>query len=180
MSPMMISPGQVPVIEAQASANAERAHQRMVEKRLDRPSRRWTAEGVTRTRRARRTAKLHPPQGYVGQGAHNVIRVEPDGRGDRRMEPQDRLRTIRTVFTNATDRYSAIDQLRARGFRIDLAASTAGDLIVSIQAGRTRADEVGALVAAHDGRIERPLGGSARFNPSPWTVTNRRPMGVRP
>ncbi len=68
-------------------------------------------------------------------------------------------RGIRTVFADATDAYAAVDRLRARGFRIDLTASIAGDLIVSIQAGRTRADEVGALVAAHDGRVERPSWG---------------------
>lgn len=104
------------------------------------------------------------------QGTHDVIRVEPDGRVDRRMGPHDQFRTIRTVFATATDGYSAVGELRSNGFRIDLAASIAGDLIVSIQTGRTRADEVGALVAAHDGRIERPLGSSARFNRSPWIL----------
>lgn len=66
--PMMISPGQVSVVEAptstsvwveragyyaaQAVANAERAHQRMIEKRLDKPSRTWTAGEVVRSYRA--------------------------------------------------------------------------------------------------------------------------------
>ena len=109
-----------------------------------------------------------------------MIRVEPDGDVNRRIGPHDRPHTIRTVFRNATDGYSAVGQLRARGFRIDLATSIAGDLIVCIQAGRTRANEVGALVAAHDGRIEGPTGGLAGFNRSSWTVTNRRPVGVRP
>jgi hypothetical protein len=74
------------------------------------------------------------------------------------MGLHDRPHTVRTVFANATDGFSAADEFRARGFKIDLATSIAGDLIVSIQAGRTRADEVGALVAAHDGRIEGPIG----------------------
>ena len=93
----------------------------------------------------------------LDRDTHDVIRVEPDG-ADHRMGPSDRLRTIRTVFANATDGYSAVDQLRMSGFRIDIAASIAGDLIVSIQAGRTQADEINALVAVHHGRIEQPLG----------------------
>ena len=81
------------------------------------------------------------------------------------MGPHDRPHTIRTVFANATDGFSAADELRARGFKIELATSIAGDLIVSIQAGRTRADEVGALVAAHDGRIEGPNWGLGPVQP---------------
>ena len=66
--PMLIPPGQVPVTEAptttsvwveraghyaaQAVANAERAHERMVEKRLEKPSRAWTAGEVVRSYRA--------------------------------------------------------------------------------------------------------------------------------
>jgi hypothetical protein len=65
---MLISPGSVPVTEApttasvwvdraghyaaQAVANAERAHERMVERRLDKPSQAWTAGEVVRSYRA--------------------------------------------------------------------------------------------------------------------------------
>ncbi len=94
-----------------------------------------------------------------------MIRIEPDRGVGRGMGPHDRPHTVRTVFANATDGFSAADELRARGFRIDLATSIAGDLIVSIEAGRTRADEVGALVAAHDGRIEGPIGGLGPVQP---------------
>ncbi|HSL77742.1 MAG TPA: hypothetical protein VK867_12415 [Candidatus Limnocylindrales bacterium] len=44
-------------------------------------------------------------------------------------------------------------RLRASGFRIDLAGSIDGDLIVTIEAGRARLDELAALIAAHQGRI---------------------------
>lgn len=91
-------------------------------------------------------------------GAWHVTGVEPQGQADRRARPHDQTRTIRSVFADATTGYAAVDQLRASGFRIDLAASIAGDLIVSIQAEPARADEVAALVAAHDGRIETPSG----------------------
>lgn len=66
--PTLLSAGQVSVVEAtitasvwvergayyaaQAVANAERAHQRMIEKRLDKPSRTWTAGEVVRSYRA--------------------------------------------------------------------------------------------------------------------------------
>jgi hypothetical protein len=90
MSPMMISPGQGPGIEpeastsvwveraahyaAQAVANAERAHQRTVERRLDRPTRGWTADEVTRSyrgsadgeRRYREEADVLTLRGYQG------------------------------------------------------------------------------------------------------------------
>ena len=104
-----------------------------------------------------------------------MIRVEPDGPVHRRMGPHDRPHTIRTVFANATDGFSAADELRARGFKIELATSIAGDLIVSIQAGRTRADEVGALVAAHDGRIEGPIGGLRPVQPVGMDCHERPP-----
>lgn len=64
---MLISPGPLAVIDvptatsewaeragyyaAAAVANAERAHQRMIERRLDKPSRTWTAGEVVRTYR---------------------------------------------------------------------------------------------------------------------------------
>lgn len=97
--PMMISPGQVSVIEAptaasvwveragyyaaQAVANAERAHQRMVEKRLDKPFRRWTAGEVARSyrgtadgeRRYREEADVLTLHGYQGW-------LEPSSVGD--------------------------------------------------------------------------------------------------
>ena len=92
-----------------------------------------------------------------------MIRIEPDRGVGRRMGPHDRPHTVRTVFANATDGFSAADELRARGFRIDLATSIAGDVIVCIQTGPTRAQEVGALVAGHDGRIEGPIGGLGPF-----------------
>lgn len=65
-------------------------------------------------------------------------------------------RTFRTVFPQPADGYAAVGRLRAVGFRIDLAGSIEGDLIVTIQAGRTRFDELGAIVAAHQGTIEPP------------------------
>lgn len=65
--PMLISAGQVPAIEspsgtsvwtaragryaAVAVANAERAHRTIVERRLDQPSRSWTAREVVRSYR---------------------------------------------------------------------------------------------------------------------------------
>ena len=88
--PMLISPGQVSAIEAptsisvwvertgryaaQAVANAERGHQRMIEKRLDRPSRTWTASEVVRSyratadgeRRYREEADVLTMHGYQG------------------------------------------------------------------------------------------------------------------
>jgi hypothetical protein len=126
-------------------------------------------------------ATLHTPDGDVDQGTHDVIPVEPDRQVDhRRTGPQDQLRSIRAVFVDATDGYSAVDRLRARGFRIDLAVSITGDLIVSIDARPTQADEIAALVAAHDGRVERPLGSSARSNLGARLSAARRPTGVRP
>ena len=65
----------------------------------------------------------------------------------------DRSRPICAVFADATDGYSAVGRLRASGFRIDLAGSIDGDLIVTIEAGRARLDELAALIAAHQGRI---------------------------
>jgi hypothetical protein len=44
--------------------------------------------------------------------------------------------------------------MRATGFRIDLAGSIDGDLIVSIQTAPPRLAELAEIVAAHDGRIE--------------------------
>jgi hypothetical protein len=88
--PMLISPGHVSVVEAptstsvwveraghyaaQAVANAERAHQRTIEKRLDRPSRTWTAGEVARSygatadgeRRYREEAAVLTLHGYRG------------------------------------------------------------------------------------------------------------------
>ena len=91
-----------------------------------------------------------------------MIGVEPDQPLDHRaMGPHDQPRTIRTVFADASDGYAAVDQLRAQGFRIDLAVSIAGDLIVSIQAGPIQTEEIDSLIAAHGGRIERLLAGSA-------------------
>ena len=63
-------------------------------------------------------------------------------------------RTIRAVFADATDGYAAVQRLRGTGFRIDLAGAIDGDLIVTIEADRTRLDEVAVLVAAHHGRID--------------------------
>ena len=91
----------------------------------------------------------------MDEGDHDVSPGEADVVADPgRDGPHDAPRSIRTVFADATDAYAAVDELRARGFKIELAASVDGDLIVSIQAGRTRADEVDALVAAHAGRVE--------------------------
>ena len=90
MSPLMISPGQGPLVEpeastsvwveragqyaAQAVANAERAHERTVEKRLDGPTLGWTAERLTRSyrgsadgeRRYREEADVLTLRGYQG------------------------------------------------------------------------------------------------------------------
>jgi len=66
----------------------------------------------------------------------------------------EQVRTIRAVFADATDGYSAVSRLRAAGFQIDIAGSIDGSLIVSIQAAPTRLDELADLVAAHAGRIE--------------------------
>jgi len=68
MPPMIISPGEVPALRAEAStsvwvgraatyaaqavANAERTQQQTIEKRLNRPSHGWTADEVTRSYRA--------------------------------------------------------------------------------------------------------------------------------
>lgn len=89
--PMMLSAGQVSVVEAtittsvwveragyyaaQAVANAERAHQHMIEKRLDKPSRAWTAGEVVRSyratadgeRRYREEADVLTLHGYQGR-----------------------------------------------------------------------------------------------------------------
>jgi hypothetical protein len=88
--PMLISPGHVSGTEAptaisvwveraghyaaQAVANAERAHQRMIEKRLDKTSRTWTAGEVVRSygatadgeRRYREEADVLRIHGYRG------------------------------------------------------------------------------------------------------------------
>jgi hypothetical protein len=90
MSPMMISHGEVPVTDVDASfsvwvgraatyageavTNAERAHQHTIEKRLTRPSRGWTADEVTRSyrgsadgeRRYREEADVLTLHGYEG------------------------------------------------------------------------------------------------------------------
>jgi hypothetical protein len=63
-------------------------------------------------------------------------------------------RTIRAVFADATDGYTAVHRLRGTGFRIDLAGAIDGDLIVTIEANRARFDELAVLVAAHNGRID--------------------------
>ena len=77
-------------------------------------------------------------------------------------------RTVRAVFADATDGYAAVHRLRGTGFRIDLAGAIDGDLIVTIEAGRTRLDELAVLVAAHHGRIDteqRVLGRLPRLQP---------------
>jgi hypothetical protein len=59
---------------AQAVANAERAHQRRIERRLDKPSRTWTAREVIRSyrvtadgaRRYREEAEVLTQHGYRG------------------------------------------------------------------------------------------------------------------
>jgi hypothetical protein len=99
MSSMMISHGQVRVIAADAStsvwvgrtatyaaqsvANAEGAHRQTIEKRLDRPSRGWTADEVTRSyrgsadgeRRYREETDVLTLHGYEGW-------LETSGLGD--------------------------------------------------------------------------------------------------
>jgi hypothetical protein len=116
--PMLISPGHVAVIEApttisvwveraghyaaQAVANAERAHERTIERRLDKPSRRWTAAEVVRSyrasaegeRRYREEADVLTLHGYQGWletrrtgdplGARILLALhlgEPEGQG---------------------------------------------------------------------------------------------------
>lgn len=128
MSPMMISPGPGPVIEpepstsvwvervthyaTQAVANAERAHQRTVERRLDRPSRGWTADEVTRSYRGsadgeRRYGEeadvltLHGYQGWLETsaagdplGARILLALhlsEPEGYASRRRSVRRRI-----------------------------------------------------------------------------------------
>jgi hypothetical protein len=93
--PMLISPGQVSVADepaatsvwveraghyaAQAVANAERAHERTIAKRLDKPSRAWTAGEVVRSYRANADGErryreeadaltLHGYQGWLETG----------------------------------------------------------------------------------------------------------------
>ena len=65
-----------------------------------------------------------------------------------------RARTIRAVFADATDGYAAVQLLRETGFRIDLAGAVNGDLVVTIQTGSPRLDEIAVMVAAHHGRID--------------------------
>lgn len=121
MSPMLISTGLLPLIEAEAStsvwveragqyaaqavANAERAHQRTVEKRLDGPTRGWTADEVTLSyrgsadgeRRYREEADVLTLRGYQGWletsaagdplGARILLALhlgEPEGSPERR------------------------------------------------------------------------------------------------
>lgn len=81
------------------------------------------------------------------EGAHST-------HPDHRPTSQDQSRVIRGVFGDAAEGYSVVGRLRALGFRIELAASAAGDLIVSVLAGPTQAEEVAALITTHEGRIE--------------------------
>ena len=71
---------------------------------------------------------------------------------------------IRAVFREPSDGYAAVDRLRATGFRIDLSGSIDGDLVVIIHDGRTRIDEIAALVVAHEGRIDREPATSAALS----------------
>ena len=66
----------------------------------------------------------------------------------------EQARKVCAVFADASDGYSAVGRLRASGFRIDLAGSIDGDLVVTIQAGRNRLDELATLIATHQGWID--------------------------
>jgi hypothetical protein len=134
--PMMISPGQVAGIEAptstsvwferaghyaaEAVAKAERAHERMIEKRLDKPSRTWTAGEVVRSyhatadgeRRYREEADVLSLHGYQGWletsragdplGARILLALHlgvPEGQGRRRSS---RSRTVTWTKASTT------------------------------------------------------------------------------
>ena len=91
---------------------------------------------------------------------------QADGPRQGNMGVHEQAQSVRAVFSQVEDGYAAVGRLRATGFRIDLAGSTEGDLIVTIQAERSRFDELTATVAAHQGRIETEAQGSARKEPA--------------
>jgi hypothetical protein len=133
--PMLISPGHVSGTEAptatsvwveraghyaaQAVANAERAHQRMIEKRLDKPSRTWTAGEVVRSygatadgqRRYREEADVLMLHGYEGwletrpagdpRGARILLALHLGG-SDQGRERSPRSRTVTWTKTPTT------------------------------------------------------------------------------
>lgn len=88
------------------------------------------------------------------QGMRDAIPAAGPERGAAAPGPAEQPRTVRAVFADAADGYAAVGGLRAAGFPIDLAGSIEGDLIVSIQAARSRMDELATLIAAHQGRLE--------------------------
>ena len=69
-------------------------------------------------------------------------------------ETPERARSIRAVFPDAEEGYLAIHRLRAAGFRIEVSGSTAGDLIVTVQAAPAQLAGLADVVAAHEGRLE--------------------------
>ncbi len=70
------------------------------------------------------------------------------------MAAMPQARSIRIVFSDAEEAYLAIYRLRAAGFRIDVAGSTAGDVVVVVQASAAQLDELGGIARDHDGRLE--------------------------
>lgn len=101
-----------------------------------------------------RTGTVATASRSVSAGLDQASRTDSHA-DNRRSGPHDQVRTIHTVFVDAVHGYRAVDRLRERGFRIDLAVSIGGDLIVSVQADQTQTDEVVALVRAHHGRVDR-------------------------
>lgn len=134
--PMLISPGRVPVTEvptttsvwveraghyaAQAVANAERAHERMIERRLDKRSRAWTAGEVVRSYRANADGErryreeadaltLHGYQGWLETsragdplGARILLALHLGGPEDQHGGRSSRSRTVTWTKASAT------------------------------------------------------------------------------
>jgi hypothetical protein len=133
---MLISPGRVTVSEgpttisvwveraghyaAQAVANAERNHERMIEKRLDKPSRAWTAGEVVRSYRANAGGErryreeadvltLHGYQGWLATsrpddplGARILLGLHPGQPESRDGRRSSRSRSVTWTKVSAT------------------------------------------------------------------------------
>ena len=63
-------------------------------------------------------------------------------------------RSIRIVFPDAEEAYLAIYRLRAAGFRIEVSASTDGDVVVIAQADPSQLEQLATITSEHDGRTD--------------------------
>jgi len=66
----------------------------------------------------------------------------------------DHPRSIRAIFPDAEEAYLAIYRLRAGGFRIDVSGSTAGDVVVMVQAEPSQLEQLTTIASEHEGKTD--------------------------